>query len=519
MSVDRSAALSATGLARRYGAVRALDGVDLTLRPGEVQVLLGENGAGKSTLVGALAGVVRPDAGTIHLAGGLAQLRSPADALRAGIGVLYQHSSLVPGLGALENALLVAGGFFPARREARRFLVDDPTGLIGDIDPDLPVAQLSHGQRQRLEIALVLWRGARVLVLDEPTALLLPEEAEALETAVRGLAERGAAVLWVTHELRQARRIGDRLTVLRAGRVAAALDRAELAALGEVAGDRSILDAMFGSEEPTGTAAESADPTVPGRARLDGAPVLEIRGAEGPGEAGEIAVRGIDLTVSAGEIVGVAGVDGQGQRSLFDAVSGLRRLRSGTVALAGADVTGLGVGPRRRLGLASLSDDRLGEGIAGSLSLTENLTMTTIARPPFWRRGLSQRARMRLATETVISEYAIRPPDPEARAAALSGGNIQKLLLARELSGTTTLLVCHQPSHGLDVRTVDLVHARLRQAAAAGAGILLLSSDLSELLGLCDRVVVLAGGRIATEVVPTGPDAAERIRQAMVVRS
>ncbi|MEB4613913.1 ATP-binding cassette domain-containing protein, partial [Leucobacter sp. M11] len=407
-----------------------------------------------------------------------------------------------------------------------RFLAKDALGLLGALDPELPVDRLPLGQRQRLEIALVLWRGARVLVLDEPTALLLPAEAMALEDAVRGLADAGVAVLWVTHELRQARRIGDRLTVLRAGRVALALDRAGLAALGENAGDAAILDAMFGPPEPAAVPGNpAATPPVPERAapvhvaQLPGRQAaLELRDVDGPAAAGEIAVAGLSLTVAAGEILGVAGVDGQGQRSLFDAVSGLRRVRAGRVHLAGSDVTRLGIGARRGRGLGALSDDRLGEGIAGSLSVTENLTMTRIARPPFWRRGLARRDRMRAAAEAAIAEYRIRPGDPLARAAALSGGNIQKLLLARELAGEPTLLLCHQPSHGLDVRTVALVHERLRAAAAAGAGVLLLSSDLAELTALSDRILVLSGGRAAAEVAPAAPDAAERIREAMVIR-
>lgn len=501
---------------RRFGALIAADAVSLELRAGEVHCLLGENGAGKSTLVSLLAGGARPDSGRVEVDGEARDLAVPGAARALGIGVLHQHSMLVPGLTVLENLMLADRGGLRLRPAAARERLRGFADVLGEVDPGAPVERLGSGQRRLLELARVLWDEPRVLVLDEPSARLGRSGAAAVESAIVRLRERGAAVLLVTHRIGEALRLGDRLTVLRRGRVVLrAPDTGPAAETGPDAADPSearIVAAMFGDAAAVAAPGERPAPVpadAPVRLRLTGARVRAVRGGASAGGAG---LHDVDLEVRAGEIVGVAGMDGHGQRELAEAVAGQRRLDAGRILLDGRSLARAGVAERRARGLRYVTDERLHEGVVGAFGVEANLLLKEIGRPPYWRLGFPRRAAMAARADALIADYDIRTPARDAPAAALSGGNLQKLLLARELSGEPAAAVVDKPGTGLDAATARRAHAEIRRVARAGAAVLLISPDLDELAALAHRVVVLADGRLVGAVSdPAAPDARARI--------
>ncbi len=470
------------GITKRYPGVLALDSVDLALRPGEVRALLGENGAGKSTLTGVLFGHVAPDGGTVLVSGKAVSIRSPAHALELGIGLVHQHFALAPSLTVAENVLLGEmrrlGPFDKRRAIEEVAALAERTRLV--VDPRARTGDLPVGVRQRVEILKVLRRDARVLLLDEPTAILAPREVDELFSVLEGLKKEGRAILFITHKLREVARVADRVTILRRGKVVAPdLDAkttppSELSSL--MVGESRDANSGVGVPPAHERAGETPAP-------LSGAspaePVLVFRGASVRGAEGRELLREATFEVRAGEIVGVAGVAGNGQEELYRLATGLLEPSSGSVE-------------RRSPVVAAIPGDRHALALAPALSCAENLALRDVARGPFLVDRVAQAARAR----ELMERFDVRPPEPRLLAGLLSGGNQQKLVLARELDGNPKLVVALDPARGLDVRASELVARELLRAAARGAGVLLISTDLDDVLELATRAFALHEGRL-----------------------
>lgn len=471
---------------KRFGSVAANDGISLEIRRGEILALLGENGAGKTTLLNLLSGVHQPDDGEIQVHGRQVCLGSPEQALKLGIGTVYQHFTLVPSLTILENMLLGTGGWFFRRRSAIATRIRAHLDELGFQAPlGARARYLSMGERQRLEIAKALFRATDVLLLDEPTAVLTPSEVDALFGVLRRLRDRGVAVVLITHKLGEALAVADRVAVLRAGRKVGELDVADSDREGEDLRER-IVELMFGQDALQRVGVQ---PRATLRSEND---LLAARSLDVRSDRGGVAINGLSLELRAGEIFGVAGVDGNGQTELAEALAGQRQLAGGTIHLA------RNTRDRDRAGtdVAYVTDDRLGEGIVASMTVADNLVLKSIDRPPFSRNGRLDRAAIQTFATRLMAEFDIRAPGPNARAGTLSGGNLQKLLLARELAVDPTVLICKNPTHGLDARTARFVLEALRRHADRGRAVLLLSSELDDLLEVADRIGVLYRGRL-----------------------
>ncbi len=470
-------ALELRGIQKRFGPVHALRGADFALMPGELHALLGENGAGKTTLMHVAYGLTRPDGGEIRVGGARVAIPSPRAARRLGLGMVHQHFTSVPALSVAENVALAAG--WPVEPRALRERVRELSKRIGlPLDPGAPAGSLTVGLKQRLEIVKALATETRVLLLDEPTAVLAPGETDELLRVVRSFTAQGGAAVLITHKLDEALAAADRVTVLRRGEVVFA---------GAVAGQTaaSLSAAMIGE-------AGAADPMVLGaapRARPQDGPVLvRLNGVDVPREGGAgLAVRQASLAVQAGEIVGVAAVEGNGQRELLRAVAGRLRPLGGRLEVAGP--------------VGFIAEDRTTEGLIPDFSLTENVVLGATGEEPWIRRQRIDWHAARDHTSRLLTEYGIVSPGPDAPAASLSGGNQQKVVAARELARSPRVVVAEEPTRGLDFRAAGAIHQRLRAAAAAGAAVLVHSSDLDEVLALADRVVVMSRGTLI-EVPP-----------------
>jgi general nucleoside transport system ATP-binding protein len=509
------------GITKAFPGVLANDRVDVTLRRGEVHCLLGENGAGKSTLIGILSGLIRPDAGTIRIEGVETTISSPRAALEFGIGTVHQHSALIPALTVLENLMLGDSRALRLDAASARRRLAELAGLLGvEVDPDTKASELALGHQQQVEIIKALWRGSRVLILDEPTSMLTPQGVAELAKVLARLKEQGQAVIFITHKLHEALSLGDWISILRQGRLAGTIDRQTLQSTPPDELRAEIVRIMFGEEaKAVADVAELQEELVEGRADGEVAPeadtVLELREVASPGEGAELGVEDVSLALKERAILGVAGVDGNGQRALAEVIAGVRHAASGEVLLYGGPVTRLSVSAREKLGLRYVTDDRLGEGIVGSLPAGLNLFLKRVGEPPFWRHGRIQRAVIDQRAEELVREFDVRTPNVSARAATLSGGNVQKLLLARELSFGPKVVVFHKPTYGLDVKTTATVRDLIRQLAHGGGAALVISTDLDELLEICDRIAVLSRGRLVG-VVPNGPGAAEEVGRLLV---
>ena len=511
-------AVELIGISKSFPGVLANDEINLALERGEVHCLLGENGAGKSTLMSILAGMQRPDAGRILVDGSEVQISSPKRALALGIGMVYQHTTLVPTLAVLENLMLGVGDglSLDVRRARERFAeLGEMLGL--DVDPSAETGTLALGQQQQVEIARALWRGSRVLVLDEPTSMLTPAGVEELAKVLIRLTGQGLAVVLITHKLHEATAMGDRISVLRHGRLVGSILPEELSSGDTAALHDRIVRLMFATDPSRLPEAARPNHEVarPASRILPDEPVLELDSMTVTPGPGEIGVRCIDLVVRPGEIMGVAGVDGNGQRELAEAIAGQRRIDGGDVRFGGVSIRKLRVAQRQRLGLRYVTDDRLGEGTVGVLPVGLNIVAKRIGQAPFWRHGRIRRAEIDRTARELIDRFDIKTPGPRTRTATLSGGNIQKVVLARELSFDPRFVVYNKPTYGLDIRTTISVRERIREQAAAGVGALVISTDLDELLDLCDRIAVLSRGVLAG-IVESGPLAEDRVAQLMV---
>ena len=514
---DQTPAVELVGITKAFPGVVANDRVSLVLRRGEVHCLLGENGAGKSTLMAILAGMQQPDSGTVRLGGQETRIDSPRAALDLGIGTVYQHSTLIGPLTVIENLLLgdsrsLRLDFAGARRRLQEF-----AAMLGvEIDPDSRAQELALGRQQQVEIIKALWRGSRVLILDEPTSMLTPQAVAELQKVLERLKATGLAIVFITHKLHEAVALGDRITVLRAGRVTGSIEHERIGASSAQELEAEIVRLMFGDTAEQ-TEAPEAHIGFEGHPRVGtgaGEVALELEHAHARGDGSQPGIEDISLTLRIGEVLGIAGVDGNGQRALAEAISGQRRLTHGEVRFLGAPVGRLSVAQRERLGLRYVTDDRLGEGIVSGLPVSLNLVLKRIGQPPYWRRGRLRREAIDREAEMLVDRFGIRTPSLQARAGTLSGGNIQKLLLARELSFDAKVVVFHKPTYGLDLKTTNAVRGMIRELRD-GRAALMISTDLDELLEVSDRIAVLSRGRIVG-MVDNGPGAAEQVGRLMI---
>jgi simple sugar transport system ATP-binding protein len=474
---------------KRFPAVVANDHVDFEAAAGEVHALLGENGAGKTTLSNILTGLYRPDEGEIALFGEPVEFHSPRDALDAGVAMVHQHFRLVEPFTVAENIALgdhrdVGRRFLVQRRAIEERVVELERRYGLRLDPRARVWQLSVGEQQRVEIIKALYQDARILILDEPTAVLTPQEADGLFETIRAMADDGRTIIFISHKLHEVKAVADRVTVLRRGKSVATVAAAD-------ATPRSLAGLMVGREVEIGRRDDERAPS--------GEAVLEVDGLSADGDRGVVAVQDVTLRVNGGEIVALAGVAGNGQRELAEAIVGMRPPTAGTIRVRGRKLR-LG-DPRKsiRAGIAYVPEDRLGTGVAPGLSVASNVVLKSYREPPVSQGPLLRLGRIRELANNVINRYDVRTSGPDVPAWQLSGGNLQKVVLAREFSGAPAVLVAAAPTRGLDVSGIETVHDYLRDAARNGVGVLLISEDLDEILALADRVVVIYEGKVAGE--------------------
>lgn len=491
--VDDNVLVEMRGISKRFGPTQANADVSLTLRAGEVHAVLGENGAGKTTLMNILSGMYHPDAGTITIGGKPVTISSPSDALRQGIGTVYQHFTLVPNLTVIENVVLgMDTGFVLDLGRAERRLRE----MMGEFgltsSPRTEVRHLSLGERQRVEIIKALFRGSKVLLLDEPTSVLTPVEVEELFKILQRLEAEGVAVVIITHKLEEALEVSDRVTVLRQGRKVGELTPEDLLMATRADTKARIVEMMFGGTV-TPERVESPHSLGP----TEGDVLLRLADVTARDSRGAAAVRHLSMELRAGEVIGIAGVDGNGQKELGEVIAGQRHVVSGTVSINGAVVTNKGVSAAALAGVGYVTDDRLGEGTVPGSSVADNVVLKTIGRKPFSKRGfwLDRKAIDTHATK-LVREFDVRTPGTTTRMTLLSGGNIQKLLLARELAMDPKVLVVNKPTNGLDLKTAQFVLATLREQADAGKAVVLISSELEEIMEISDRVAVMYNGEI-----------------------
>jgi general nucleoside transport system ATP-binding protein len=484
---DAPPVLELRGITKRFPGVVANDHVDFELRRGEIHALLGENGAGKSTLVNIVYGLYHPDEGEILIGGKPVSIDSPSTAIERGIGMVHQHFMLIPVMTVAENIVLAReprrAGILLDFGDADRRVEEVSKAFNFQIDPDALIQDITVGQQQRVEILKALYRGADILILDEPTAVLTPQEATDLFTILRTLVREGMSVIFITHKLNEVLAIADRITVLRRGKTIDTIPR-------DGATEEGLARMMVGREVLLRVEKKPAEPHET---------LLRVENLEVDDERALPAVRGVSFEVRAGEIVAIAGVDGNGQTELVEALAGLRKSKAGTVEIAGTNVTG--ANPRHHLdsGLGHIPEDRLRRGLVLEFNLGENLALHDYRKPPNSKYGWLHPRRIAAWARGLLKEFDVRGGTTESRASALSGGNQQKVVVAREVERDPRVLIAAQPTRGLDVGAIEFVHRRLVQERDEGRAILLVSLELEEVLSLADRILVFYEGRIVGE--------------------
>jgi ABC-type uncharacterized transport system ATPase subunit len=478
-------------ITKSFGDLLANDHIDFEVRRGEIHALLGENGAGKTTLMKILYGLFSADDGEIRINGKTATITSPRDAIDLAIGMVHQHFMLIPAFTVAENIIL---GAEPARhrmlvgtKEAAERVkrLSDQYGLR--VDADARVGDISVGMQQRAEILKALYRDADLLILDEPTSVLTPQETAELGATLRELTNRGKSVVFITHKLREVMQFCDRVTVIRRGKKIGTLDIADT--------DPDQLASMM--------VGRAVSMTVKKGAPSPGEEVLEVKNVHSRDSRGVQALRGLSLSVRAGEVLGVAGVEGNGQSELVEAIAGLRRIDSGDITLGGRSIANMRPKEILSLGVSHVPEDRQRRGLILDFTVWENMILQTFDQPPHSRRLFLQPRQSKESCLSLAREFDVRPLDLEMRAMSLSGGNQQRLVLARELGRKPRLLIVSQPTRGLDVGAIEFVHQRIIQERDQGTAVLLISLDLDEILSLSDRIAVIFEGRIAGTVDPS----------------
>ena len=480
--VDRDAlAVRLRGIGKRFPGVIANDDINIDVHQGTIHAIVGENGAGKTTLMKILYGVQPPDSGTIEINGQQVSLHSPADAIKVGVGMVFQHFMLADNLTVLENVVLggekLHGIGAAARAEITR--LSDAYGL--DVEPDVLVEELGVGDRQRVEILKVLYRGARIIILDEPTAVLVPHEVDELFGNLRHLKAEGFSIIFISHKLDEVLAVADEITVIRRGTTVKTVQPEGVTA-------RQLAELMVGSELPSPSTESS---TVTDEV------LLSVRDLELPShDGGRKLLEGISFEIHRGEVLGIAGVEGNGQSELVEAIMGMRPGATGVIELGGKDLSRRSTRERREGGIGYIPEDRQRQGLLLDSPLWENRILGHQGRPPSVRHGLIDKGAARKDTSRIIEEYDVRTPGPDVLARALSGGNQQKLLVGREMSSDPILLIASHPTRGVDVGAQAAIWTHIKRARREGLAVLLVSADLDELIGLSDRIEVILRGRL-----------------------
>lgn len=479
-------AVQTRGIGKRFPGVIANHDVDMTIRSGTVHALIGENGAGKSTLMKILYGVQKPDDGTLTVNGEEVSFASPTEAIAHGIGMVFQHFMLADNFTVLENVVLGAEKLHGIGADARRRIQEISDAYGFGLVPEALVEDLGVGERQRVEILKVLYRGAKIIILDEPTAVLVPQEVDALFDNLRELKAQGHTILFISHKLDEVLAIADDITVMRRGTTVGE-------AHPESTTKQELAELMVGSELPSPATGES---TVTDEVLLD------VSGLTLTDEFGRDLLADINLTIHKGEVLGIAGVEGNGQSELVETIMGMRRAGAGTISVGDKDITRWGTRDRRRVGIGYIPEDRHRHGLLLDAPLWENRMLGQQTRPPNAKGRFIDRSGARADTERIVAEYDVRTPGIDTNSRSLSGGNQQKLIVGREMSGNPVLLIAAHPTRGVDVGAQAFIWEHVKSARRDGLGVLLISADLDELIGLSDRIEVILRGRLVGNFDP-----------------
>ena len=481
--------LELKNITKQFPGVLANDHINLTLKKGEIHALLGENGAGKSTLMNILYGLYEPTEGEIYVRGKQITPDSPSDAIAAGIGMVHQHFMLIPVFTVTENVMLGyeetsgVGGFLNQRRAARR-ITDISEQYHLAVDPNAYVQDLPIGVQQRVEIIKLLYREADILIFDEPTAVLTPQEADELFEIMAGLVKQGKSIIFITHKLREVLEVADRITVIRRGKVVGSTVPAE-------ADQAKLAEMMVGRAVHLELDKKSAEP---------GADVLTIKNLTVTNDLDQITVDDISFNVRAGEVLGIAGVQGNGQTEIVEALTGLRTPISGSIKFQGKDITYASPRTVTELGTAHIPEDRQKDGLVLDYTISHNMVLNTYYNPPYTRNGTIQEQVVSESAEKLVKQFDVRTPSAEAAVSTLSGGNQQKVIIARELSRDTKLLIAAQPTRGVDVGAIEFIHQQIISQRDDGKAVLLSSTELDEIMQLSDRIIVMFDGKIIATV-------------------